>query len=68
MCAVVVMGHGKDNVIYGADGEMVNIKQDILDKFSNTNCRSMTGKPKLFVFQSCRGDKKDTGIDTGLER
>jgi len=63
MCAVVVMGHGQENIICGRDGEKVHIKEDILDRFSNTNCPSMIGKPKLFVFQSCRGYKKDTGID-----
>ena len=62
MCAVIIMGHGFDGVIFGRDGEKVNIRMDILDQFSNENCSAMIDKPKMFVFQSCRGLRRDTGV------
>ena len=61
MLAIAVMGHGENKIIYGKDGENVNIKEDILDMFTNDNCPAMIKKPKLFIFQSCRGEKKDPG-------
>ena len=65
MCAVCVMAHGENGVIFGKDGSRkgkVSIKDDILKEFSNESCHRMVGKPKLFIFQSCRGGSKDEGF------
>ena len=68
MAAVCVMAHGDEGILCGRDwvigvgGGIVNIEDDILKHFSNANCRGLKGKPKLFIFQACRGDKQDSGI------
>jgi len=62
MCAVIVMAHGKNGTIFGKDMGKVSIQDDILKRFSNESCPKMVGKPKLFIFQSCRGDTKDEGF------
>ena len=65
MSAVCVMAHGEEGFLFGKDGRKkgkVSIKDDILKEFSNENCHKMIGKPKLFIFQSCRGGGKDEGF------
>ena len=44
--AVCVMGHGDQANVFGSDEKPVHIKRDILDRFTNENCRSMIEKPK----------------------
>ena len=42
--------------------------EDILSKFNNREAPPLKGKPKFFIFQSCRGLKIDPGVDTdGLD-
>ena len=53
---VVLMSHGNTGYIYGTDGEKVNIK-DIQEEFDAKKCPKLTGKPKLFFIQACRGSK-----------
>lgn len=36
--------------------------EDILSKFSNSNCDRMVGKPKIFIFPFCRGSIPDPGV------
>lgn len=36
--------------------------EEILSKFSNSNCDRMIGKPKIFIFPFCRGVISDPGI------
>uniref|UniRef100_A0A3B3C6K6 Caspase-6 n=1 Tax=Oryzias melastigma TaxID=30732 RepID=A0A3B3C6K6_ORYME len=57
---LVFLSHGKDNYVYTHDG-MINI-QDIIHAFRGDNCPSLVGKPKIFIFQACRGDKPDTPV------
>ncbi|XP_036068295.1 caspase-6-like isoform X1 [Oryzias melastigma] len=57
---LVFLSHGKDNCVYTNDG-MINI-QDIIHAFRGDNCPSLVGKPKIFIFQACRGDKPDTPV------
>lgn len=33
--------------------------EDIITKFSNTNCVNLNQKPKIFIFPVCRGDHPD---------
>lgn len=56
-----LMSHGKEGSIYGADGETVLI-ETICDFFSNSNCATLRGKPKLFIIQACRGREKEKGV------
>ena len=54
----VVMSHGsKRGTIRTSDWEELNINEDIVAPFDNENWRMMTGKPKIFLFQMCRGGK-----------
>ena len=52
----VAMGHGR------AGGEMklsentfINLSKDIVDKFDRDRCPKLRGKPKIFLYQACRG-------------
>ncbi|KAK7486094.1 hypothetical protein BaRGS_00022703 [Batillaria attramentaria] len=69
-CVVIVMSHGgKGDIIYGADGDIVNgvpqegtfmYTSEIQSYFTSSKCPAMRGKPKLFIVQACRGDMEDT--------
>ncbi|CAH3026111.1 unnamed protein product [Porites evermanni] len=56
-----LMSHGLEGFVYGADGERV-LLEDVCGFFSNSRCRTLKGKPKLFVIQACRGRDKDKGV------
>ena len=50
-----IMSHGGDmGEIYGEDSKQIDIKS-IIDLFKG--CQALTGKPKLFFIQTCRGNK-----------
>ena len=55
--------HGKDGVVYAADGQSINMEY-IYEFFNNRNCPLLRGKPKFFIVQACRGDRPDQGVDT----
>ncbi|XP_029018314.1 caspase-6-like [Betta splendens] len=59
---VVFMSHGHGGHVYTYDGELA-IK-DITDKFRGTKCKSLAGKPKIFIFQACRGSEHDQPVDS----
>ncbi|XP_044178405.1 uncharacterized protein LOC122960334 isoform X2 [Acropora millepora] len=56
-----LMSHGKEGQFYCADGKTVCLKE-IYNFFSNRNCETLKGKPKLFFIQACRGYVKDRGV------
>ncbi|KAM7052425.1 caspase-6 isoform 2-T2 [Acridotheres tristis] len=58
MC--VFLSHGEDDHIYAYD-DKINI-QTITDMFKGDKCRSLVGKPKIFIIQACRGDKHDDAV------
>ncbi|KAL0268225.1 UNVERIFIED_CONTAM: hypothetical protein PYX00_010252 [Menopon gallinae] len=67
-CAVIVfMSHGaegaseEDTEIIGVDGIGYKTKE-IVDRFANKNCKALIHKPKIFIFQACRGALKDEGV------
>jgi len=49
-----VMSHGKDNYVFGSDGQPVRINE-IITPFTNVNCTFLKNKPKLVFIQACRG-------------
>ncbi|XP_039273151.2 caspase-6-like [Styela clava] len=57
---MVLLSHGDDGKIYGTDG-LVEIKK-IVDSFRGESCPSLAGKPKIFLFQACRGTKHEVPI------
>ncbi|XP_059170589.1 caspase-3-like [Physella acuta] len=57
--AVVILSHGMENdTLYGVDWQYIS-KFEIQQIFKIGNCRQMKGKPKLFIFQACRGVFED---------
>ncbi|NXK19888.1 CASP8 protein, partial [Arenaria interpres] len=56
-----ILSHGKKGVIYGVDGQEVPI-QELTMSFTGQNCRSLTGKPKVFFIQACQGDACQKGV------
>ena len=60
-----ILTHGERDVVHGADSIEVNLSDLTgLMKFS----RTLTGKPKMFFVQACRGDKEDPGVQLDHER
>ncbi|CAG9819065.1 unnamed protein product [Phaedon cochleariae] len=66
---VMLMSHGNNikgqmvmpggyTEISGTDGKGLSI-DEVLDEFDTKNCPGMEGKPKLFFFQCCRGDRSE---------
>ncbi|XP_049576679.1 caspase-6 isoform X2 [Syngnathus scovelli] len=60
-CFVLVfLSHGEDEHVYTYDGK-ISI-QHITSLFKGDQCPSLVGKPKIFVWQACRGDKHDEPV------
>ena len=55
-----LMSHGSSGKVVCFDGKMMPIQQ-IHDMFSK--CETLSGKPKLFFIQACRGVKEDEGMN-----
>ncbi|XP_071499093.1 uncharacterized protein [Diadema antillarum] len=53
---LVFMSHGVQEGIYGSDGVVITV-EEIKEMFSGKNCPALIGKPKIFFFQACRGNK-----------
>lgn len=61
MCIVCILSHGYSGVVISTDGK--EISTHWIEKcFNNKECPSLIGKPKLFIYQACRGSKLDQGI------
>ncbi|XP_027703681.1 caspase-14-like isoform X3 [Vombatus ursinus] len=60
-CLVTLMAHGGKGVIKTVLDERVNLS-DIFGMFNNENCPALQKKPKIFVIQACRGDRRDGGV------
>ncbi|NP_001033059.1 caspase-3 isoform X1 [Monodelphis domestica] len=58
----VILSHGEEGVIFGTD-RSVELKR-LTCFFRGDKCRSLTGKPKLFIIQACRGTELDCGVET----
>lgn len=51
---VIVMSHGRAREILTYDKKLMPTMK-IVAKFSESNCPSLAGKPKVFLFQTCKG-------------
>ncbi|ELT98313.1 hypothetical protein CAPTEDRAFT_186473 [Capitella teleta] len=60
--AVVIMTHGDKTSFTGVDGHEIR-RDDVLLKFSRDNAPDLIEKPKLFLFQACRGDHEDFTLE-----
>lgn len=56
---IVIMSHGDFGMISSYDGDYSI--EDIASFFTDENCPSLIGKPRLFFIQACRGSKLDAG-------
>ena len=57
--ALAMLSHGDENGITCSDENPVTVNE-IVGSLSVTNCPTLAGKPKLFLFQCCRGSKANT--------
>lgn len=53
-CIVVVFTHGSYNALLGSDDRDVNIEA-FVECFNADKAPGLQGKPKIFIFQACRG-------------
>ena len=60
--AVVILTHGNHGVLYGTDSKAVSIDKQIIEPFRGEKCPTLVDKPKLFIFQACRGGRLDDGV------
>ncbi|KAI4893322.1 hypothetical protein NFI96_028473 [Prochilodus magdalenae] len=56
----VFLSHGEDGHIWARD-DKVNIKE-ITNLFRGDACEKLVGKPKIFIFQTCRGKDKENAV------
>lgn len=49
-----LLSHGDDGVVYGSDGEKVEIEK-IIAEFDGKRCEALIDRPKLFFIQACQG-------------
>ncbi|KAL7889412.1 hypothetical protein AOLI_G00016700 [Acnodon oligacanthus] len=56
----VFLSHGDDGHIFAHD-DRVDIKE-ITALFKGDTCRSLVGKPKIFIFQACRGKVHENAV------
>ncbi|XP_041641850.1 caspase-6-like [Cheilinus undulatus] len=62
-CFVLVfLSHGEKDYLFTYDDE-ISIK-DITSPFKGDKCRSLVGKPKIFILQACRGEIADDPVVT----
>ena len=67
MFVSVVMSHGGvQDKICGSDGKSTTV-QRLMEAFLPTKCSSLSGKPKLFFFQCCRGPGEQTKVSPAGE-
>ncbi|RXG67141.1 Caspase Dronc [Armadillidium vulgare] len=63
-CIVVVMSHGQSaKEIITADNKYIR-DEEIISYFTNIACPALSGKPKIFIFQYCRGTQFDVGFES----
>jgi len=60
MAVVVIMSHGRQGLVAACDGREIETEW-IMRQFNNYGSPALRGKPKLFIFQACRGEDHDFG-------
>ncbi|CAL4242800.1 unnamed protein product [Meganyctiphanes norvegica] len=59
---LVVMSHGlNDNTFVTSNGQTMT-SQEVYEIFSDKNCPALKHKPKIFIFQHCRGNNKHLAL------
>ncbi|XP_053195981.1 caspase-6-like [Scomber japonicus] len=57
---LIFLSHGEQDHVFAFD-DKISIP-DITALFKGDKCKSLVGKPKIFVLQACRGDKHDDPV------
>ena len=57
---LVVLSHGDSEILYAEDTRYPRSK--LWSYFTDENCPTLKGKPKIFFIQACQGNKLDSGI------
>ncbi|XP_007531716.2 caspase-14-like [Erinaceus europaeus] len=65
-CLIILMSHGEKGFIKSKDGDKISL-EDIFEMFNNKNCPALQEKPKIFIIQACRGERRDNGVETDDE-
>ncbi|XP_063606310.1 caspase-1-like [Penaeus indicus] len=61
-CIVIIMSHGRDEKsFFTSDNQFLSVNE-VVERFSNKECPALKGKPKIFIFQYCRGAAPDVGV------
>ena len=59
-CLVIcVLTHGEQNYLYAKDDKYC--VEYLFESFKSDVCKTLAGKPKIFIIQACRGDRLDNG-------
>ena len=51
----LIMSHGNDGCFTAADGNRVQLREDVFSRFKASHCPALHGKPKIFFVDTCRG-------------
>ena len=54
---MIIMSHGVEDHVMTSDGQYLSY-DEILNLFSNEHCPQLIGKPKVFIFNCCRANKR----------
>ncbi|XP_063228179.1 caspase-2 [Bacillus rossius redtenbacheri] len=69
-CVVSVLSHGHAGMetnLVSTDGCSLSVEW-VISQFKNEACPQLQNKPKIFIFQSCRGDERDFGVVPAIRR
>ena len=56
---VIVMSHGGDHdTVLGVDQRNITV-EEMMSEFKAARCKTLEGKPKVFIFQVCRGSSSE---------
>ncbi|XP_056603435.1 caspase-6-like [Triplophysa dalaica] len=56
----IFLSHGENGHVFAYDAQ-IDV-QEMTALFKGDKCRSLVGKPKIFILQACRGDKHDEAV------
>ncbi|XP_067326795.1 caspase-3-like [Anolis sagrei] len=57
----IISSHGQEGSVFDCEGQPVLLTR-IFKALSPERCHNLTGKPKIFFIQACRGEDIDRGI------
>ena len=59
---IAILTHGIEGKLYSTDGDLIPV-EEVTKYFDGNHCPSLIGKPKVFIFQACRGGTFDYGVE-----